>query len=60
MLIDFGLARPWQDDGGQALAERPEAAFRGSTTYASGGWAGSSLSIEASHNSKTGQHGTQP
>ena len=34
-VIDFGLARRYVDDGGMVLPARPDAAFRGSTTYAS-------------------------
>ena len=34
-LIDFGLARKFTDDDGKVLAERDEATFRGTTTYAS-------------------------
>ncbi|GFH32519.1 protein kinase domain-containing protein, partial [Haematococcus lacustris] len=34
-LLDFGLARRYVDDAGVPLAEREDAAFRGSTTYAS-------------------------
>lgn len=35
LLIDFGLARRFTDDAGQHAPPRPDAAFRGSTTYAS-------------------------
>lgn len=35
VLLDFGLARRYVDDDGNALAEREDASFRGSTTYAS-------------------------
>lgn len=36
-LVDFGLARQYVDEASrQPLPPRPEAAFRGSTTYASG------------------------
>jgi tau tubulin kinase len=35
VLIDFGLARKFVDDAGRALAEREDASFRGTTTYAS-------------------------
>jgi tau tubulin kinase len=35
VLIDFGLARKFVDDKGEVLKERPDASFRGSTTYAS-------------------------
>lgn len=34
-MIDFGLARRYTDEAGQVLPARTEAAFRGSTTYAS-------------------------
>lgn len=34
-VIDFGLARRYVDEGGLVLPARPDAAFRGSTTYAS-------------------------
>ena len=34
-VIDFGLARRYTDDSGAVLAQRPDASFRGSTTYAS-------------------------
>jgi tau tubulin kinase len=34
-LIDFGLARKFTDDDGNALPERDDATFRGTTTYAS-------------------------
>lgn len=35
--MDFGLAKPWLDERTrQPLPQRPDAAFRGSTTYASG------------------------
>ena len=34
VLIDFGLARKYVEEG-QVLPERPDASFRGSTTYAS-------------------------
>ena len=34
-LIDFGLARKFTDDDVKVLAERDEATFRGTTTYAS-------------------------
>lgn len=34
-VIDFGLARRYVDDHGQLLPERKDAAFRGSSTYAS-------------------------
>lgn len=34
-VIDFGLARRYVDDAGMVLPPRPDAAFRGSTTYAS-------------------------
>lgn len=33
-LIDMGLARKYVDDSGVLLPERPDAGFRGSTTYA--------------------------
>ena len=58
VLIDFGLARAWQDDAGQALPERPEAAFRGSTTYASGGWLAGWLG-SCFNKRSTAQHSTQ-
>eukprot|EP00887_Chlorella_sp_A99_P003946 scaffold11.g3946.t1 len=35
VLIDLGLARRFVDEQGAALPERPDAAFRGSSTYAS-------------------------
>jgi hypothetical protein len=35
LLIDFGLARRYTDDTGSHLPRRPDASFRGSTTYAS-------------------------
>mmetsp|Transcript_12 Transcript_12/g.20 ORF Transcript_12/g.20 Transcript_12/m.20 type:complete len:607 (-) Transcript_12:283-2103(-) len=34
-IIDFGLARRFLDDSGEVLPARQDAAFRGSTTYAS-------------------------
>ena len=34
-LIDFGLARKFVDDDGNAIPERKDATFRGTTTYAS-------------------------
>lgn len=34
-LIDFGLARKYREDDGSIIPERPDASFRGSTTYAS-------------------------
>lgn len=34
-MIDFGLARRFVDDAGMVLPPRSDAAFRGSTTYAS-------------------------
>lgn len=35
VVIDFGLARRFTDDAGAPLAARQDAAFRGSSTYAS-------------------------
>jgi tau tubulin kinase len=34
-VIDFGLARRFVDESGATIPQRMEAAFRGSTTYAS-------------------------
>jgi hypothetical protein len=34
-IIDFGLARRFKDESGSVLPQRADAAFRGSTTYAS-------------------------
>jgi tau tubulin kinase len=35
LLIDFGLARRYTCEAGEHMTERSDAAFRGSTTYAS-------------------------
>ena len=34
-VVDWGLVRRFRDEAGRLLPARPEAAFRGSTTYAS-------------------------